>query len=238
MENKTMNIALIGYGKMGKEIEKIALERGHSILQKLTHTPSSNDLKDIEVAIEFSRPESAFENISQCITQQVPVVSGTTGWLNKKQELEQLVQDKNGTFLYASNFSLGVNLFLEMTQKMAALMNTHKNYQIELEEIHHTEKLDAPSGTAISIAESIIAHSDYLDWTLDASTGDTHIPIYAKRIDQVPGTHTVKYFSEEDEIVLSHIAHSRRGFALGAVLAAEFIHDKKGIYTMKEVLGL
>ncbi len=233
-----MKIALIGYGKMGKEIEKMALERGHEIVRIFRKTPEAEEMTAIEVAIEFSRPEFAFQNINLCIDQSVPIVSGTTGWLEKMDTIVQKVEEENGTFLYASNFSLGVNLFFAMTRKLARLMNPYKNYQLELEEIHHTQKLDAPSGTAITTAQSIIAESDFLDWSLEGAPSPTQIPIYAKRIDQVPGTHTVKYFSEDDSISLNHVANSRRGFALGAVLAAEYIYNKKGIFTIQEVLGI
>ncbi len=233
-----MNIALVGYGKMGKEIEKIALERGHHILAKLSHSPTPSDLKNVEVAIEFSRPENAFNNLKTCIENNVAVVCGTTGWLDRKTEIEDLVHQQNGSFIYASNFSLGVNLFFEMARQTAKLMQPYSNYLLELEEIHHTEKKDAPSGTAITLAETIIANSDYKSWKLNEKTQEDEIPVFAKRIPEVPGTHSIKYISDEDQIELTHTANSRRGFALGAVVAAEYIVNKRGVFTMKDVLNI
>ncbi|WP_395092028.1 4-hydroxy-tetrahydrodipicolinate reductase [Vaginella massiliensis] len=233
-----MKVALIGYGKMGKAIEEILLERRHEVVAKLNHTPTSEEINGAEVAIEFTQPDVAVDNIKELLYMGIPVVSGTTGWLDRYGEVADLVKQQDGSFLTASNFSLGVNLFFEVTAHLAQLMNPYRDqYQIEIEEVHHTQKLDAPSGTAISIAETIINHSQYENWSLDKRSEGT-IPVTAKRIDQVPGTHTVEYVSDVDTISITHTAHSRKGFALGAVIAAEWIKDKKGIFSMKDVLGL
>lgn len=233
-----MNIAIIGYGKMGKTIEEILIERGHTVSVKLNRKPEADDLKDVDVAIEFSSPESAFDNIKTLIENKIPTISGTTGWLDRLQEIIELNQKNDCAFLYGSNFSLGVNLFFELNERLAKLMAKYPEYKIQLEEIHHTQKLDAPSGTAISLANGIIENSDKTDWNLDESNSDEIIPIKALRIDNVPGTHTVSYNSEVDSIEIKHTAHTRKGFALGAVLATEWIHGKKGFFSMKDVLGL
>lgn len=233
-----MNIAIIGYGKMGKTIEEILIERGHHVPVKLNRKPEAEDLKNIDVAIEFSNPEAAFENINALIENKIPTISGTTGWLDKLDEIIELNQKNDCAFLYGSNFSLGVNLFFELNERLAKLMANYPEYKIELEEIHHTQKLDAPSGTAISLAKGIIENSTKTNWNLDQSDSEEIIPIKALRIDNVPGTHTVSYHSEVDSIEIKHTAHTRRGFALGAVLAAEWIHGKKGFFSMKDVLGL
>lgn len=233
-----MNTAIIGYGKMGKAIEEILTERGHRVSVKLNRKPEAEDLTGIDVAIEFSNPESAFENIRALIENNIPVISGTTGWLDEIEEINALTQEKKGAFLYGSNFSLGVNLFFELNEKLAKLMANYPEYQIEIEEIHHTQKRDAPSGTAISLANQLIENSDKTHWELDQQSGESSIPIFAKRLNNVPGTHTVSYISGIDTIEIKHTAHTRRGFALGAVLAAEWIHDKQGVFSMKDVLGL
>jgi len=233
-----MNIAIIGYGKMGKTIEEILIERDHHIPIKLNRKPEAEDLKNIDVAIEFSNPEAAFENIGALIENKIPTISGTTGWLDKLHEIIELNQKNDCAFLYGSNFSLGVNLFFELNERLAKLMANYPEYKIELEEIHHTQKLDTPSGTAISLAKGIIENSIKTDWKLDESDSEEIIPIKALRIDNVPGTHTVSYHSEVDSIEIKHTAHTRKGFALGAVLAAEWIHGKKGFFSMKDVLGL
>lgn len=233
-----MRIAIIGYGKMGKTIEEILIERGHEVPIKLNRKPEPEDLKDIDAAIEFSSPESAYENISTLIENKIPTISGTTGWLEKLDEIIELNQKNNCAFLYGSNFSLGVNLFFELNAHLAKLMAKYPEYKIELEEIHHTQKLDAPSGTAISLAKDIIENSEKTDWKLDETDSEEIIPIKALRIDNVPGTHTVSYISEIDTIEIKHTAHTRKGFALGAVIAAEWIHGKKGFFSMKDVLGL
>ena len=233
-----MNIALLGYGKMGKTIERIALERGHTIVFKSSRNTTDIDLSNADVAIDFSIPNAAVNNITTCFNNNTPVISGTTGWLEDYDNMVALCNQKNGAFIYGSNFSLGVNVFFELNNYLAKMMNTLEQYNISLEEIHHTQKLDAPSGTAISLAEGIIDNSDKTAWKLDSTTNNSEIPIIAKRIDDVPGTHTIDYTSEVDSIKIEHIAHSRNGFALGAVIAAEWIINKKGVFTMKDVLGL
>lgn len=232
-----MNIALIGYGKMGQAIETIAVERGHSILLKVSSTTGDYTLDNIDVAIDFSLPTTAVKNISKCLNNNVPVISGTTGWLEDYDDITTLCKAKNGTFLYASNFSLGVNIFFELNTQLAKLLKGFPQYKVSMEEIHHTQKLDAPSGTAISLAKDIIEHSDYKNWTMDAPK-QNEIGIFAKRIENVPGTHEINYASEVDSIQIKHIAHNRQGFALGAVIAAEYVHGKKGIFTMKDVLNI
>lgn len=233
-----MKIALLGYGRMGKTIEQIALQRGHTIVLKVDENTESYDINKADIAIDFSVPAVAFNNISNCLNNNVPVVSGTTGWLNKFNNAKELCQQKNGGFIYASNFSLGVNIFFELNEYLAKMMRNLKQYQISMEEIHHTKKLDAPSGTAITLAEGIIKNSDKESWALNVTNNTTVIPIVAKRIDDVPGTHSVAYKSDVDTIDIKHTAHSRDGFALGAVIAAEWLVDKKGVFTMKDVLGI
>lgn len=233
-----MKIALLGYGKMGKEIEKIALKRGHSIVIK-ADIGITYDINEADVAIEFSVPKAAFGNISNCIVNKVPVVSGTTGWLENYEKAVQLCEEENGALIYASNFSLGVNIFFELNKNLARLMSKLDQYNVSLEEIHHTQKLDAPSGTAISLADGIIKESSYENWELtDNDSSENTIPISSKRIGKIPGIHTVTYNSEVDKIDIVHTAHNRQGFALGAVIAAEWLLDKKGVYTMKDVLNI
>ncbi|WP_271783060.1 4-hydroxy-tetrahydrodipicolinate reductase [Aquimarina algiphila] len=232
-----MKIALLGYGKMGKTIEKIATERGHTIILKVDKEDTTYDLSEADVAIDFSIPTAAVNNITNCFNAGVPVVSGTTGWLDHYEDMVALCKEKKGGFIYASNYSLGVNLFFELNRKLAKMMAPLEGYNIAMEEIHHTEKLDAPSGTAITLAEGIIENTDKTEWQLD-NGGKNIIPIIAKRIDKVPGTHTVNYTSEVDDIEIKHTAHNRNGFALGAVVAAEWLTDKTGVFNMKDVLGL
>lgn len=232
-----MKIALLGYGKMGKTIEQIALQRGHEIILKVDEHTKSYNINKADVAIDFSIPSAAFNNITNCLKHNIPVISGTTGWLNKFQEAKDLCIKNNGGFIYASNFSLGVNIFFELNEQLAKMMNTLNDYNISLEEIHHTQKLDAPSGTAITLAEGIIKNTNKLNWVLDVTNNENEIPIIAKRITDVPGTHTVKYSSAIDTIEIKHTAHNRNGFALGAVIASEWIIGKKGVFTMKDVLG-
>ncbi|MEO1010320.1 MAG: 4-hydroxy-tetrahydrodipicolinate reductase [Bacteroidota bacterium] len=232
-----MKIALFGYGKMGKMIERIALERGHVIVAKIDVGTEKIDFSEMDVAIDFSMPAAAFTNISSCLIQGVPIVSGTTGWLNDYEKAVALCRQKKGAFIYASNFSLGVNLFFQLNQHLAQLMKNVEGYALGLEEIHHTQKLDAPSGTAITLAEGIIGQSGYLDWKLDGH-GEHTIPITSKRIDDTPGTHTIAYNSRVDQIQIKHTAHNREGFALGAVIAAEWIFGKTGVFSMKDVLNL
>lgn len=232
-----MKIALLGYGKMGKVIEKIALERGHSIVLKKSSKDSFDGLKNADVAIDFSVPNSAVAHISECFNNNVPVISGTTGWLENYEKMVELCESKNGSFIYASNFSLGVNILFELNDYLAKMMNNLKQYNVSMEEIHHTQKLDAPSGTAISLAKGVIDNSDYTDWTLE-NPKKNEILIDAKRIENVPGTHSVFYDSEVDQIEIKHTAHNREGFALGSVIAAEWLIEKKGVFSMKDVLGI
>ncbi|GAB7257299.1 4-hydroxy-tetrahydrodipicolinate reductase [Polaribacter sp. OB-PA-B3] len=232
-----MKIALLGYGRMGKEIEKIAISRGHEIVIK-KDVDTEIDITLADVAIDFSIPNSAFNNISNCFENKVPVISGTTGWLDKYNDAVRLCEEKKGAFIYASNFSLGVNIFFELNKQLAKMMSNLEDYNISMEEIHHTKKLDAPSGTAITLAEGIIENSSKKDWELDNNTSEENIPIVAKRIPEVPGTHTVWYNSKVDSIEIKHTAHSRQGFALGAVVAAEWILGKTGVFNMKDVLNI
>ncbi len=233
-----MKIALLGYGKMGKAIEKIALQRGHDIVIK-ADIDSVYNIKEAEVAIDFSVPDAAYKNVMNCIDNNVPVISGTTGWLEDYEKVVKACQFKKGAFIYASNFSLGVNIFFELNRTLAKLMNKLKQYKVNIEEIHHTQKLDAPSGTAITLAEGIIENSDYMDWKLiEETSNNNELPIVAKRIENVPGTHKVSYDSDVDSIHIKHTAHSRQGFALGAVIAAEWLQNKKGVFTMNDVLNI
>ena len=233
-----MNIALLGYGKMGKTIEQIAIKRGHNIVLAIDKDDNDYDITKADVAIDFSIPTVAFNNISNCINNNVPVISGTTGWLEKYDDAVHLCKEKKGAFIYASNYSLGVNIFFELNKTLAKMMSALKQYNVSMEEIHHTQKLDAPSGTAISLAKGVIEnHDSYSQWKLDEQDENT-IPIAAKRIEDVPGTHTVTYESEVDTINIEHIAHTRQGFALGAVIAAEWIAGKEGVFTMNDVLNI
>ena len=233
-----MKIALFGYGKMGKTIERLALKRGHEIIAKIDIDSVDNDISEADVAIDFSIPGEAFNNISRCFEKNIPIVCGTTGWLDKFEEATALCKKENGAFIYASNYSLGVNLFFELNEQLAKMMAKFSDYDVNLEEIHHTQKLDAPSGTAISLAEGIISNSEKKNWELDVTKEEDTIPIVAKRIENVPGTHTVIYNSIVDEIAIKHTAKNRDGFALGAIIAAEWLQNKKGVYTMKDVLDL
>ena len=233
-----MQIALLGYGKMGKVIEKIALERGHKIvLKKDADNDTFVGLANADVAIDFSMPQVAVCNISECLNTNIPIVSGTTGWLDDYQNIIDLCNDKKGSFIYASNFSLGVNVFFELNIYLSKIMSKFKNYSVSLEETHHTQKLDAPSGTAITLAQDIIANSNYSNWTIE-NYQQNDLPIIVKRIENVPGTHSVFYESAIDIIEIKHEAKNREGFALGAVIAAEYIFSKKGVFTMKDVLQL
>jgi len=232
-----MKIALLGYGKMGKVIEKVALSRGHEILLRKTSSSSFEGLENVDVAIDFSIPDAAVGNIMSCFDTNVPVICGTTGWLSQYDEMVTLCKVKNGAMIYASNFSLGVNLFFEMNTYLAKLMSKFDQYKVRMEEIHHTQKLDSPSGTAITLVNDIINQSQYTNWVLENANAN-EVLINAKRIENVPGTHAVIYDSEIDSIEIKHIAHSRAGFALGAVIAAEWIIGKKGVFSMKDVLDL
>lgn len=233
-----MNIALLGYGKMGKTIEQIAIKRGHTIVLTVDKDDAGYDITKADVAIDFSIPTVAYNNISNCINNRIPVISGTTGWLHDYDNAVALCKEKQGAFIYASNYSLGVNIFFELNKTLARMMSSLKQYNVSMEEIHHTQKLDAPSGTAITLANDIIANNANFDmWKLD-ETGEKTIPIVAKRIEDVPGTHTVNYESEVDTITIEHIAHTRQGFALGAVIAAEWLVGKTGVFTMNDVLNI
>ena len=232
-----MKIALLGYGKMGKVIEKIAKERGHEIILRKTSATTYEGLENADVAIDFSIPDAAVPNISACLNAGIPIICGTTGWLEHYEEIALLCNKKNGAFLYGSNFSLGVNLFLELNAHLAKMMAKFSTYKVSMEEIHHTQKLDAPSGTAITLAKGIIENSNYTSWTLDKAKPE-EIHIDAKRRENVPGTHSVFYNSEVDLIEIKHVAHNREGFAIGSVIAAEWIIGKKGIFSMKDVLEL
>lgn len=232
-----MKIALLGYGKMGQVIERIALERGHEIVLKKDEFNTYEGLSNADVAIDFSAPTAAVSNISSCFNANVPVISGTTGWLEHYDEMLALCAAKKGAFISSSNFSLGVNIFFELNEYLAKIMAKFDSYKVEMEEIHHTQKLDAPSGTAISLAKGVIENSSYTNWTLE-NAKPNQIHIETKRIGTVPGTHTVTYNSSVDTIEIKHTAHNREGFALGAVIAAEWIVGKQGVFTMKDVLDL
>ncbi len=232
-----MKIALLGYGKMGKVIERIALERGHEIVLRKDEFNTFDGIENADVAIDFSAPIIAVDYISSAINKGIPVISGTTGWLENYHQIETLCNEKNAAFLYGSNFSLGVNLFFELNDYMARMMAKFKDYKVSMEEIHHTQKLDKPSGTAISLANAIINHTDKNNWAIENPKEDD-VFIDVKRIDDVPGTHSIFYKSDVDLIEIKHVAHNREGFALGAVIAAEWIIGKKGIFSMKDVLNL
>lgn len=233
-----MKIALLGYGRMGKAIEEIAKSRGHVIVAKIDKDNPNDSISDADVAINFSVPSAAVDNITNTLNQSIPVVCGTTGWLEHKAEIENLCEEKKGAFLYASNFSLGVNIFFALNEKLAQMMEQHTQYAASIEEIHHTEKLDAPSGTAITLAEGILPHTKQQSWKLADEANEQDLAITAKREPQVPGTHTVTYNSETDVISIEHVAHNRDGFALGAVIAAEWIVGKSGIFSMRDVLNI
>lgn len=237
-----MKIALLGYGKMGKAIEALALNVGHEVVLKLGRENLGDltveKLQQAEVAIEFSRPDSAFGNIMFCLETGIPVVSGTTGWLKRLPEAKSYCEKHQGALMYASNFSVGVNLFFAINRQLAEMMNQQVDYDIEIEEIHHTQKLDAPSGTAISLVEDIIERVVRKDsWVNETAAYDNEISILSKRIEKVPGTHEITYNSAIDSIVIRHTAHSRKGFAKGALMAAEWIIGKHGYFEMKDMLG-
>ena len=232
-----MKIALLGYGRMGREIEKVARSRRHEVILKVDKGDFDYDITRADVAIDFSIPTAAVNNISNCLNNGVPVISGTTGWLEDYDKMVSLCESRKGAFIYASNFSLGVNIFFELNRQLALMMAQLEDYKVSLEEIHHTKKLDAPSGTAITLAEEIIENSNYTSWNLDEANEHT-IPIKALREEDVPGTHSVAYESAIDSIAIAHTAYNRQGFALGAVIAAEWIIGKQGVFSMKDVLNL
>lgn len=235
-----MNIALIGYGKMGKEIEKIAVKRGHTIVLKVDvnnkDSITSADLKKADVAIEFTTPHTVLENIKKCFDADLPIVVGTTGWYENFDKIKDAATRGNKTFFYATNFSLGVNLFFKVNKYLAELMNKYPEYEVSMEEIHHIHKLDKPSGTAITLAEQVIEKIDRKSkWSITDKTAET-LFIEDKREGEVPGTHIIKYKSAVDDIEIMHKAHNRQGFALGSVVAAEFLKGKKGVYTMSDLI--
>jgi 4-hydroxy-tetrahydrodipicolinate reductase len=237
-----MNIALIGYGKMGKIIESIAVSKGHSVTLKIDITNADmltlENLQQCDVAIEFTGPHSAFDNVMKCLEANIPVVCGSTGWLSRYSEAVDYCHQQQGTLLYASNFSVGVNLFFEVNKVLAGLMANLPDYDVQITEIHHTEKKDAPSGTAITLAEQILGLVDRKKAWANATTNDTEtLSIISKRIDPAPGTHKICYTSAIDDIEIIHTAHNRNGFATGAVMAAAFLYNKKGVFSMKDVLG-
>ena len=238
-----MKIALIGYGKMGKAIEEIAVQRNHTTVLKIdinnTDTFTKENLQQCDVAIEFTGPHSAVDNIAKCLDAGIPVISGSTGWLDKWELIKTKCETLNGALLYASNFSVGVNIFFELNKKLAQLMSKQTEYEVSMEEIHHTQKKDAPSGTAITLAQQVLENiTSKKKWINDVAKYPNELSIISKRIDPAPGTHTIKYSSTIDDIEIIHTAHSRTGFATGAVLAAEFIAGKKGIFTMRDVLNI
>ncbi|WP_301921724.1 4-hydroxy-tetrahydrodipicolinate reductase [Ferruginibacter sp.] len=239
---KKLKIALIGYGKMGKAIEEIALQRGHAIVLKIDINTmdqfTKENLVQCDVAIEFTSPHSAVENIITCLRAGIAIISGSTGWLDRWEEVKTVCGQQQGALLYASNYSVGVNIFFEVNKRLAQLMNQHPDYEVCMTEIHHTEKKDAPSGTAITLAEQILENiGRKKQWVNQQSLSPGNLSIISERIDPAPGTHIVKYSSLIDDIEITHTAHSRKGFATGAVLAAEFLQGKKGIFSMKDVLG-
>lgn len=238
-----MKIALLGYGKMGKAIEEIAHHRGHEVVLKIDEYNladfTEENIRKADVAIEFTGPHSAYENVKKALEFDIPVVCGSTGWLKKLQEIKSLCQARKGSFIYSSNYSVGVNIFFEINKRLASLMAAHKSYEMQVTEIHHTQKKDAPSGTAITIAEQILESvGRKKSWVNHISDNPEELEIISERIDPAAGTHKVKYYSTIDDIEIIHTAHNREGFALGAVLASEYIKDKKGIFNMKDVLNL
>lgn len=236
-----MRIAIIGYGKMGHEIEKLALERNHQIILRIDENNINSitkpDFENVDIAIEFSKPESAFSNINLCFDNHIPVVSGTTGWLDNFNKLIERCTNEKQTFFYASNYSIGVNMFFKLNTQLANMMNQHQDYEVSIEETHHMQKIDAPSGTAISLAKEIIENIDRKNkWEKETKRSEDSVSIHSFREGSVPGNHKVIYESPFDKIMIEHDAKSRKGFALGAILAAEFILHKKGYYTMNDLL--
>jgi len=240
-----MNIALIGYGKMGKSIETIAIERGHHIVARINSaTPIDKaELAQADVAIEFSRPELAIGHMRFCFDKKLPIVVGTTAWNSSETSILSEAKEQDATLLYASNFSIGVNIFFALNKRLAELMQGHGDYHAVLEEIHHLQKLDAPSGTAITLANGLMeSNDDYLSWVHSENkaphTTEGQLAVISHRKPEVPGTHVMRYVSDIDTIEISHEAHNRKGFALGAIIAAEWLHGKTGVFTMNDVLNL
>jgi 4-hydroxy-tetrahydrodipicolinate reductase len=232
-----MKIALLGYGKMGKIVEKLAVKKGHTIVSRINQYSSKEEILKADIAIEFSTPQAAVSNIKFCLENDIPIVSGTTGWLAHYDKMIKLCENRNGSFIYASNFSIGVNLFFSINEYVSNLMESWKDYQVSIEEVHHNQKQDIPSGTAVTLAEEIIRNSDKKNWELNGTEAE-NINITAKRKNDIKGTHIINYDSNIDTISIKHEAHSRDGFALGAILAAEWLVNKKGIFTMKDVLQI
>jgi 4-hydroxy-tetrahydrodipicolinate reductase len=238
-----MNILIVGYGKMGKTIESLALEKGHEIIGKVDSFQELNDVithgqQKIDVAIEFSQPDAAFDNIRFCLENNIPTVSGTTGWLDRKDEIHRICKENKGSFFYASNFSIGVNLFFKLNEYLAELMNEHPQYLVSMKEIHHTEKKDEPSGTAITLAQSILEKMGRIgNWTLNKDVSNSDLNIKSERVGNVPGTHIINYSSEIDRIEIKHEAFGREGFAMGAIFVAEWIPDKEGVLGMDDFLS-
>ena len=230
-----MNIGLFGYGKMGQLIARLAADKGHVVVATIDETSTSVPYEDMDVAIDFSVPEAAFENIKGCLEHGVPIVSGTTGWLDRKEEIDTICKKQKGAFLYASNFSLGVNLFFKLNKELTRMMDRHPQYRVHLHETHHAQKLDAPSGTAIRLAKDIEGNSRYTGWSMDPKD-PFMVPVHSRREGQVPGTHEISWESPDDAISITHTAHSRMGFASGALLAAEWLVGKTGIFGMQDVL--
>jgi 4-hydroxy-tetrahydrodipicolinate reductase len=238
-----MRIALIGYGKMGQMIDELAAAKGHEVVLKInidnTEEFTAENISQAEVAIEFTGPSSAYGNVRRCIDFGIPVVTGSTGWNEQLVDIKNYVIARNGSFLHASNFSIGVNIFFEVNKLLARLMASQADYEVQLREIHHTAKVDAPSGTAVSLAEHVLTNLPRKKkWVNHAASAEDEVSIISERIDPAPGIHHVRYSSEIDDIEIIHTAHNRKGFASGAIVAAEYIHNKKGVFTMQEVLGL
>lgn len=238
-----MKIALIGYGKMGQMIEELALQRGHQVVLKIhidnTETFTQENISAADVAIEFTAPDSAYDNVKKCLDFGVPVISGSTGWNDRLDEMKKYCLEKKGSFLHASNFSIGVNIFFEVNKLLARLMSGQPEYDVDMKEIHHTQKKDAPSGTAVTLAEQVLQELPRKkSWVNKEASSPEELSILSERTDPAPGTHSIRYHSEVDDIEIIHTAHNRKGFALGAIMAAEYIHDKKGVFTMKDVLHI
>lgn len=233
-----MKLALIGYGKMGKSIEKEAIDRGHDIVLKTSTTPKIKEIQNTDIAIEFSNPKSAFENVKICLENKISVVCGTTGWLERIDDLKQICKKQNSAFMYSSNFSIGMNILFKINKKLAEIMNKYNEYNIYIEEIHHKQKVDIPSGTSITLANDIIKKTNKKEWTIKNCDNTNKILIKCKRLENITGIHNINYESNIDKIQLKHEAYNRRGFAIGAVIAAEWINNKKGFFSMQDVLDI
>lgn len=233
-----MKLALIGYGKMGKSIEKEAILRGHNIILKTSLTPKIEEIQNADIAIEFSNPQSAFENVKICLENKLPVVCGTTGWLNKINDLKKICKKKNSAFIYSSNFSIGMNILFKINKELAKIMNKYNEYNVYIEEIHHKNKLDIPSGTSISLAEDIIKKTNKKKWTINNCKNKDEIIIKYKRLENIPGIHIINYKSNIDKLQIKHKAYNRRGFAIGVIIAAEWLKNKNGFFSMQDVLKI